>query len=173
IGVCPVCQNALRIVTTDNGRFVGCVGYPDCSQMYPLPKTGALTIQRTKKCPKDGIVVLDVGKKYEWAVGVGPCFACDRNITCNPPETAGPCPRCKDGQMQLIEYKEGRFLKCTLKCGHTQSLPDKGKLTVLDQKCEICGWNLFRVKEQNKDGVDFCANRRCKAIGMRKAANEK
>ncbi|MCL2863545.1 MAG: DNA topoisomerase [Methanimicrococcus sp.] len=173
IGVCPVCQNALRIVTTDNGRFVGCVGYPDCSQTYPLPKTGALTIQRTKKCPKDGIVILDVGKKYEWTVGIGPCFNCDKNVTCNPPETVGSCPRCKDGQMRLIEYKENRFLGCTLKCGHTQSLPEKGRLTFSDKPCDVCGWKLCRVKEQNKDATEFCANRRCKAIGLRKAANEK
>lgn len=173
IGVCPVCQNALRIITTENGRFVGCVGYPDCSQTYPLPKTGSLVIRRSKKCLKDGIAVLDVGKKYEWTVGIGPCFNCDQNLICNPPEVAGPCPRCKEGRMQMIEYKDGRFLKCTLKCGHTQSLPDKGRLTLLDQKCETCGWNLFRVKEQNKDAVEFCANRRCKAIGLRKAANEK
>lgn len=170
IGVCPACQNALRIVTTDKGRFVGCVGYPDCSQTYPLPKAGALTAQRTKTCQKDGVAVLDVGKKYEWAVGVGPCFNCDQNIVCNPPQIVGMCPRCKEGEMQLIEYKEGRFLKC-LSCSHTQSLPEKGRMTIQDQKCEICGWNLFRVKEQNKDAVEFCANRRCKAIALRK--NEK
>ena len=173
IGVCSVCQNALRIVTTDNGRFVGCVGYPDCSQTYPLPKTGALTVQRTKTCPKGGAAVLDVGKKYEWSVGVGPCFNCDQNLACNPPEIVGSCPRCKTGDMQLIEYKDGRFLKCTLQCGHTQSLPDKGRLTILDKKCDVCGWNLFRVKEQSKDAVEFCANRRCKAIGLKKKAEEK
>ncbi|MDR2944807.1 MAG: topoisomerase DNA-binding C4 zinc finger domain-containing protein [Methanosarcinales archaeon] len=173
IGVCPVCQNALRIVTTDNGRFVGCVGYPDCSQTYPLPKTGALTVQRTKNCLKKGAAVLDVGKKYEWAVGVGPCFSCDQNIVCNPPEIIGLCPRCKEGGMQLIEYKENRFLKCTLQCGHTQSLPEKGRLTVLENKCAVCGWNMFRVKEQGKDAAEFCANRRCKAIGKRKETETK
>jgi len=73
----------------------------------------------------------------------------------------------------MIEYKDGRFLKCTLQCGHTQSLPDKGRLTVLDNKCGVCDWNLFRVKEQNKDAVEFCANRRCKAIGMKKQMEEK
>lgn len=168
IGTCPICQNALRIVTTDNGRFVGCVGYPDCSQTYPLPKTGTLTVRRTKKCPKGAAAVLEVGKKYEWAVGIGPCFNCDQTVICNPPEVVGVCPRCKDGQMEMIEYKDGRFLKCTLKCGHTQSLPDKGRVTVLDKKCDVCGWNMFRVKEPNKDAVEFCANRRCKAIGLKK-----
>ena len=173
VGVCPVCKNALRIVTTDNGRFVGCVGYPDCSQTYPLPKTGALTVQRTKNCQKGAAAVLNVGSKYEWAIGVGPCFNCDQNNACNPPELVGGCPRCKDGKMQMIEYKDGRFLKCTLQCGHTQSLPDKGRLTVLDKKCDVCGWNLFRVKEQNKDAEEFCANRRCRAIGLKKKEAEK
>ncbi|MCL2141968.1 MAG: DNA topoisomerase [Methanimicrococcus sp.] len=168
VAVCPLCQNALRIVTTDKGRFIGCVGYPDCTQTYPLPKTGALTIQRTKKCPKGGIAVIDVGKKYDWTVGVGPCFNCDQNISCNPPELIGSCPRCKEGQMEFVNYNDNRFLKCTQKCGHTQSLPEKGRLTILDKNCETCGWRLFKNKEQNKDAEEFCANRRCRAIGLKK-----
>ncbi|WNY27344.1 DNA topoisomerase [Methanolapillus ohkumae] len=166
-GVCPVCQNALRLITTDKGRFVGCVGYPDCAQTYPVPKTGTLTFLRSKKCPKGGIAVMDVGKKYNWAVGVGPCFNCDQKDVCDPPETAGLCPKCKEGQMVLVRLSDSRFLSCFKRCGHTQSLPKTGRLTVLDKKCEICGWNLFKNKEQDKEEETFCANRRCRAIGLK------
>ncbi|WNY25291.1 DNA topoisomerase [Methanolapillus millepedarum] len=167
VGVCPVCANALRLITTDKGRFIGCVGYPDCSQTYPVPKTGALTILRSKKCQKGGIAVIDVGKKYNWAVGVGPCFNCDQKDECDPPETAGICPKCKDGQMVMVRLSDSRFLSCSKKCGHTQSLPKAGRLTILDEKCPICGWNLFRNKENEKEAEDFCANRRCRAIGLK------
>ncbi|MDV0446366.1 DNA topoisomerase 1 [Methanosarcinaceae archaeon Ag5] len=167
VGVCPVCGNALRLITTDNGRFVGCVGYPDCSQTYPVPKTGALTFLRSKKCPKGGVAVMDVGKKYNWAVGVGPCFNCDQKDVCDPPETVGTCPKCKDGQMVLVRLSDNRFLSCSKKCGHTQSIPKTGRLTVLDKKCDVCGWNLFKNKEADKEEIEFCANRRCRAIGLK------
>lgn len=169
IGKCPDCGNALRIVSTDTGRFVGCVGYPDCRRTYSLPKTGALTILRSKTCPKGGAAVCDVGKKYNWAVGIGPCFNCERKNECDPPEIAGLCPKCKSGNMILIRSGDNRFLACSEKCGHTQSLPKTGRLTLLDDKCEICGWHLFRNKETDKEAEEFCANRRCRAIGLRNA----
>ncbi|NLI62251.1 MAG: DNA topoisomerase [Methanosarcinaceae archaeon] len=171
IGKCNVCKNALRIITTDNGRFVGCVGYPDCNKTYPLPKNGAITILRSKLCPKTGYPVLDVGKKYNWSVGVGPCFGCTEKDVCFPPEIAGLCPRCKEGNMVLIRLTDSRFLGCSKKCGHTQSLPKAGRLTMTDDLCPVCGWKMFRLKEINTDAEIFCANRRCRAIGKRKANN--
>jgi ssDNA-binding Zn-finger/Zn-ribbon topoisomerase 1 len=226
----------LRIITTDKGRrFIGCVGYPDCTKTYTLPKDGALTIRRTKKCPRGGIAVINVDKKYDWAVGIGPCFNCGQNAVCNPPESGsnvstaataakspakdkkpepagsntpaaaksaakekpsesidsadsadstdstdsadpfsnastvppefiGSCPRCKEGKMKFVSYNDNRFLQCALKCGHTQSLPEKGQLAILDKTCDVCGWHLFK----NKDAEEFCANRRCRAIGLKK-----
>ena len=162
IGTCKACGHVLRIVQTDSGRFVGCTGYPDCRNSYPLPKTGALTVLRSKECKKEGAAVLKVGNKYNWAVGIGPCFTCDLEKECYPPETVGPCPEC-DGSMFLINFKDTRFLGCTKRCGYTHSVPKTGKLTLLDQTCESCGWKLFRLKEEGESPEeDFCVNRRCK-----------
>ncbi|MEA3293560.1 MAG: hypothetical protein U9P81_01100 [Euryarchaeota archaeon] len=74
----------------------------------------------------------------------------------------GPCPKC-DGDMFLISItsKNTRFLGCTKRCGHTQSLPKNGRLTILKKVCEKCGWRMIRVKEQGKDAREFCANRVC------------
>lgn len=168
IGTCPQCKNALRLIETDKGRFVGCVGYPDCKITYSLPRKGALTIQRTKICPKTNHPVLDVGKKYNWSVGIGPCFSCNEKDSCFPPEIAGDCPRCKEGKMVLIRLKETRFLGCSQKCGYTQSLKKTGRLTMLDNTCPVCGWKMFRIKEVDQDAEEFCANRRCRAVGKRK-----
>ena len=162
IGTCKACGHVLRIVQTDSGRFVGCTGYPDCRNSYPLPKTGALTVLRSKECKKEGAAVLKVGNKYNWAVGIGPCFTCDLEKECYPPETVGPCPEC-DGSMFLITFKDTRFLGCTKRCGYTHSVPKTGKLTLLDRTCESCGWKLFRLKEEGESPEeDFCVNRRCK-----------
>jgi DNA topoisomerase-1 len=162
IGTCKVCGHVLRIVQTDSGRFVGCTGYPDCRNSYPLPKAGALTVLRSKECKKEGVAVLKVGNKYNWAVGIGPCFTCDLEKECYPPETVGPCPEC-DGSMFLITFKDTRFLGCTKRCGYTHSVPKTGKLTLLEKTCESCGWKLFKLKEDGESPEeDFCINRRCK-----------
>lgn len=161
IGTCKACGHVLRIVQTDSGRFVGCTGYPDCRNSYPLPKSGALTVLRSKECKKEGVAVLKVGNKYNWAVGIGPCFTCDLEKECYPPETVGPCPEC-DGSMFLITFKDTRFLGCTKRCGYTHSVPKTGKLTLLDKTCETCGWKLFRLKEEgDSPEEEFCVNRRC------------
>ncbi len=163
IGTCKACGHVLRIVQTEAGRFVGCTGFPDCRNSYPLPKTGALTLLKTKECKKEGAAVLKVGTKYNWAVGVGPCFKCEMEKECYPPEAVGPCPEC-DGNMFLITFKDTRFLGCTKRCGYTHSLPKTGKLALLDKTCKDCGWKLFGVKEE-KDGAskeEYCINRRCK-----------
>lgn len=161
IGTCKVCGHVLRIVQTDSGRFVGCTGYPDCRNSYPLPKAGALTVLRSKECKKEGVAVLKVGNKYNWAVGIGPCFTCDLEKECYPPETVGSCPEC-DGNMFLITFKDTRFLGCTKRCGYTHSVPKTGKLTLLDRTCETCGWKLFRLKEEDDSPEEeFCVNRRC------------
>lgn len=162
IGTCKACGHVLKIVQTDSGRFVGCTGYPDCRNSYPLPKTGTLTVLRSKECKKEGAAVLKVGNKYNWAVGIGPCFKCDLEKECYPPETVGPCPEC-DGSMFLITFKDSRFLGCTKRCGYTHSVPKAGKLTLLDKTCEGCGWKMFRLKEEGElSDEDFCVNRRCK-----------
>ncbi len=162
IGTCKACGHVLRIVQTDSGRFVGCTGYPDCRNSHPLPKTGTLAVLRSKECKKEGAAVLKVGNKYNWAVGIGPCFKCDLEKECYPPETVGPCPEC-DGSMFLITFKDTRFLGCTKRCGYTHSVPKTGKLTLLDKTCESCGWKTFRLKEEGESPEeDFCVSRRCK-----------
>ena len=162
IGTCKACSHVLRIVQTDSGRFVGCTGYPDCRNSYPLPKTGALTVLRSKECKKEGAAVLKVGNKYNWAVGIGPCFKCDLEKECYPPETVGLCPEC-DGSMFLITFKDTRFLGCTKRCGYTHSVPKTGKLALLEKTCETCGWKMFRLKEEGENPeAEFCLNRRCK-----------
>ncbi len=164
IGECSECGRALHMITTDKGRFVGCTGYPQCKNSYSLPKAGAINILRSRKCKKGGAAVVKVGNKYHWAVGIGPCFNCEMEKECFPPEIVGPCPKC-DGDMFLIDIKSKntRFLGCTKRCGHSQSLPQNGRLTILKQVCEKCGWRMIRVKEQDKDkeAREFCANRVC------------
>ena len=171
IGKCPDCGHVLRIISTDKGRFVGCTGYPQCRNTYPLPRDGALSILRSKECPKGGAAVIKVANKYCWAVGIGPCFACDSVKECFPPEVVGPCPKC-DGEMCLITTKDSRFLGCSKRCGRTQSLPQEGRLTILERRCEVCGWKMIRIKEKDKEAIEMCVNRSCgKTLGKKRSSN--
>jgi DNA topoisomerase-1 len=160
IGTCPDCGRVLRIITTDKGRFVGCTGYPQCRNTYQLPKEGSLSVLRSKQCSKGGIAVIKVSNKYCWAVGIGPCFVCEQQKKCFPPEVIGKCSIC-DGDMFLITTKDSRFLGCSKRCGRTQSLPQNGRLTVLEKRCEVCGWKMIRIKGKNKETSEMCVNRNC------------
>ena len=56
LGMCPKCgTNRLRIIRskTSKKRFVGCEGYPDCDQTYPLPQRGEI-IPTEDVCPECG-----------------------------------------------------------------------------------------------------------------------
>jgi len=56
LGECPKCgKNRLRIIRskTTKKRFVGCEGYPECAQTYPLPQRGDV-IGTGEVCPQCG-----------------------------------------------------------------------------------------------------------------------
>ncbi len=172
LGSCPECGRTLRIVRTEKGRFAGCSGYPTCKNTYPLPKEGALAVQKSRKCKKGAPAVLKVGNNYYWAVSIGPCFACDLQKECYPPQIAGPCPKC-EGDMVLITTKDSRFLGCSNRCGYTCPLPKAGRLTLLKNKCESCGWQIIRIKEQGSEARELCVNRQCEAaIAARRKTRE-
>ncbi len=66
LGICPKCGNELRIIRGRTGNFfVGCGGYPNCKNMYPLPRMAK--IQATDKvCDKCGtpfVYVIRRGRK--------------------------------------------------------------------------------------------------------------
>ncbi len=60
LGTCPKCGNELRIIRARTGKyFVGCKGYPNCKNAYPLP--GMAKIQALNKvCGKCGTPMIQV-----------------------------------------------------------------------------------------------------------------
>ena len=52
LGNCDKCTNKLRIIRMRDGRqFIGCYGYPNCRNAYPLP--GGAIVKPTEKTCKD------------------------------------------------------------------------------------------------------------------------
>ncbi len=66
LGPCDQCDDGtLRIVKTDNGRFVGCSNYPDCENTYPLPRNGKIESldEECEECHTPRIKVIRKGRK--------------------------------------------------------------------------------------------------------------
>ena len=62
LGECDKCHKQLRIIRMrDKRQFVGCTGYPDCRNAYPLPPGSVVTPAR-KPCPACGKPLINVKK---------------------------------------------------------------------------------------------------------------
>ncbi len=75
LGDCPKCgKHKLRVVRskTTKKRFVGCEGYPDCDQTYPLPQRGDI-IGTGEICPQCGSPKIKVlGGRRPWVLCLDP-----------------------------------------------------------------------------------------------------
>ncbi len=68
VGSCPKCGKPMVIRTSKKAkRFVGCTGYPQCTNTYSLPQKGSIT-KTEKKCPacKAPVVRVKVAGKKGW-----------------------------------------------------------------------------------------------------------
>lgn len=65
VGKCPACSKNLRVIYSKKTgkRFVGCAGYPTCTQSYPLPQRGKITF--TDEVCECGAPLIVMGKKKE------------------------------------------------------------------------------------------------------------
>ena len=75
LGECPKCAKArLRVIRskTTKKRFVGCEGYPDCDQTYPLPQKGEV-IGTDEICPQCGSPKVKIlGGRRPWILCLDP-----------------------------------------------------------------------------------------------------
>ena len=75
LGDCPKCgTNRIRIIRSKatKKRFVGCEGYPDCDQTYPLPQRGDI-IGTGEICPQCGSPKVKVlGGRRPWVLCLDP-----------------------------------------------------------------------------------------------------
>jgi len=142
VGICQVCGNDLMIKFSPKNKssFVGCSGYPDCSQTYPLPKLSKFEAVEglCEVCGAPHIKVMQFKKK--------PAIMCLSPVcpTKQGPELViGACPKC-GGQLNVV-YSQ--FGKRYVRCEHwdpkehpvAYPLPQSGDIVVPDLKCDACG----------------------------------
>lgn len=75
LGICKECGKELRILRSKKTRkrFVGCSGYPECSNSFPLPQSGTL-IPLQESCAECGAprIKLLYKRKRPWVICVNP-----------------------------------------------------------------------------------------------------
>lgn len=62
LGGCKSCTKSLVVRKSKYGLFVGCLGYPECKTIYPLPKNAVIKPMRSV-CEKCGTPVVSVFRK--------------------------------------------------------------------------------------------------------------
>ena len=74
IGKCPKCGKELVIRYSKKGkRFVGCTGYPDCKNTYPLPQRGGVVPDESAcdNCGSPRVKIISKGKR-PWQIFLNP-----------------------------------------------------------------------------------------------------
>jgi DNA topoisomerase-1 len=73
VGVCEKCGGNLKITFSraSGKKFVGCSNYPKCSQSFPLPQKGKITVTK-EKCPNCGLFFISIKgfKRKPWKLCV-------------------------------------------------------------------------------------------------------
>jgi DNA topoisomerase-1 len=153
IGKCRVCGGDLRIVRSRRGsKFIGCSGYPDCTETYNLPRGAKGTDDVCDTCGAPKISVPHGNSRDEICVDPG-C----------PSRRLATCTSC-GGNMLVKHSRKGRFLGCSNypECTNTVwAIPRWGPLLPSEKECEHCGALLVEHVRTNKEPQLICINPDC------------
>jgi DNA topoisomerase-1 len=114
---CEQCGRPMQLRWGKYGKFLGCSGYPECTNIRPLEKPVDLGI----KCPECKEGDLKERKSRRGKVFYG----CDRYPECKfaswDRPVPGPCPDCKDPILiEKMTKRAGRTRRCRHKdCGYS------------------------------------------------------
>src|SRR5215471_18269721 len=114
---CEQCGRPMQLRWGKYGKFLGCSGYPECTNIRPLERPVDLGI----KCPecKEGNLIERKSRRGKVFYG------CDRYPECKfaswDRPVAGPCPDCNDPILvEKITKRAGRIRRCRKKeCGYS------------------------------------------------------
>jgi len=119
---CEACSRPMQLRWGKYGKFLGCSGYPECTNIRPLEKPVDLGL----KCPECAEGNLKERKSRRGKIFYG----CDRYPDCkfaswNRP-VAGPCPKCGDPILvEKVTKRAGRTRHCRKEeCGYSVSVSD-------------------------------------------------
>ena len=142
LGKCPVSGHDLVIKFSPKTRsyFVGCTGYPECAQTYPLPKNAKFEAVEDP-CPVCGspqVKVIQFRKRPRVM-----CLSTECPTKKGPEIVVGKCPQC-GGELQVRYSQLGtRYVRCerydAKEHAVSYPLPQSGDIEPTDEVCEHCG----------------------------------
>jgi DNA topoisomerase-1 len=139
---CGKCSSGMIKKISSHGPFLGCSGWPECSEVRPIGPDGKIpeVVETGLKCPDcSGILVKRGGKN-------GDFYGCKAYPTCKftagvgeegemilrkksvAKDTGHKCPKCKKGTMLERAGRYGKFYGCSSypKCKNIlKSVPSK------------------------------------------------
>lgn len=142
VGKCPVSGHDLMIKFSPKTRsyFVGCSGYPECGQTYPLPKNSKFEAVEAmcEVCGSPQIKVIQFKKKPQVM-----CLNPECPSKKGPEMTIGRCPKC-GGELKVHYSQFGkRYVRCenydAKEHPVSYPLPQSGDIVPTGDVCEPCG----------------------------------
>ncbi|MDO8643071.1 MAG: DNA topoisomerase I [Candidatus Woesearchaeota archaeon] len=120
--------------------------------------TGDQVLSRAEKLLRATLVNF---KKHEKEIGKG---LLEANIeTRDEQNFLGACPKCGEGRLMIRSGRFGRFAACDKypACKTTVSLPAKGKITAIEDKCEACKGIMIQIRPPKRGPQKVCVNHQC------------
>jgi DNA topoisomerase-1 len=173
--MCEVCGKEMLIKLGKNGYFLGCAGYPDCTNTkeFNRDESGKIRAAEAIKAEETGEVCEKCGSPMVMKRGrFGPFMACSnypeckntKRITMAPEPTNRICDKC-GAQMVIRHGRFGPFLACGAypTCKNIMPYP-------LGVKCAMPGCKGEIVQQRSKKGKSFysCSEKECKFISWTK-----
>jgi DNA topoisomerase-1 len=171
VGVCPVSGHDLMIKFSPKNKsfFVGCSGYPDCPQTYPLPKKAKFEAL-DEACPVCGTPQVKV-MQYPKRPRVM-CLSIDCPTKKGPELTVGACKECGGALRVMYSQVGSRYVRCDNYDAKTHPvsypLPQTGDIEATGETCEPCGAPKI-VVHTKKGPWKICVDPACPAKPPKKA----
>jgi DNA topoisomerase-1 len=171
VGKCPVSGHDLAIKFSPRNRsyFVGCTGYPECPQTYPLPKNAKFEAVE-ELCPVCGapqVKVIQFKKRPRTM-----CLSVDCPTKKGPEIVVGTCAQCGGALRVMYSQVGSRYVRCDNYDAKTHPvsypLPQTGDIEATGETCEPCGAPKI-VVHTKKGPWRICVDPACPAKPPKKA----
>jgi len=172
VGKCPASGHDLAIKFSPKNRsyFVGCTGYPECPQTYPLPKNAKFEAVE-ELCPVCGtpqVKVIQFKKRPR-----NMCLSPDCPTKKGPEIVVGACKECGGALRVMYSQVGSRYIRCENYDAKTHPisypLPQSGEIEATGETCEACGAPKI-VVHTKKGPWKICVDPECPAKPPRASA---
>jgi DNA topoisomerase-1 len=141
LGPCPECGEDMLLRRSRGGSyFVGCDGFPDCRNTFPLPSTGDPMVLDEECDDHEMQHVKMLAGRDTFIHGCPRCRADEADES--EDVVIGDCPDCGDeegGDLAIKHLRSGsRLVGCTRypDCDYSLPLPRRGDIEVVEEFCE-------------------------------------